>query len=143
MNLRVLVSLNWTLGIVFFAVALAWPFIQEKMIVPAQRSTIEQAVELIVREEMGHYTTAHDILHFDYGDMPTTLRDQAGISSHSGTNDFEYSAFVDDKGILVIKARPRKDLVQSGAISAETYTVRIKNIDTQERGECGWGIKLN
>ncbi len=119
---RFFTPLNWTLGVLFFAVAVFFPVLDEQFLTGSKRLLAEQVVDRIARQQERHYQLKETYVFFPEGAMPPAFRSELGLDG-SREGDFSYAVFPDAEGRrLIIQARVTESRIRRGSLPPLTYT---------------------
>lgn len=133
--IRLLIPLNLVLGACFFAVAIFYPILDQKLFFGNKKVVAEQIVENIARAEQRSFQVQERYVYFDFGGMPDAIRNEAGLNQQRAS-DFEFKV---QRGVgkneIVIQARVRDELVRDADLPPLTYTyVRDPDASTEKKG---------
>lgn len=123
--MRLITSLNWTLGVVLLITAIAYPVVGG-LYANARYSAAERTVEELIKAENGYFTLKNQYLSFN-----TLLEGkQAPFSklslNPSESDDHEYQAYISEKdGLLIIQAFVSPEAVREDNVPPAIYEARI------------------
>ncbi len=123
--MRLIISLNWTLGILLLVTAIAYPFVGG-LYANARYSAAERTVEELIKAENRYFTLKNQYLSFN------TLIEgkQAPFSqlslNPSESDDHEYQAYISENdGLLVIQAFVGPEAIRDDNVAPAIYEARI------------------
>lgn len=133
---RLITAVNSMLGTVLVLVALSFPFLRDGLIAEVRHTKVEGVVRLIAEEERSFYRSRSRFFNFALGDTSVGFPNKT-VELVSATRDtgFEYEAFGDFDGNLVVRAHPtRKELLEAWS-SPQVLTFRTHPKRNEEKLE--------
>jgi uncharacterized membrane-anchored protein YhcB (DUF1043 family) len=114
--------MNWAIGTVALVAGLALPFINTRMSLPAIRSEAENTIQLLANAERQLQDLQHPFALFSDSLLPLELSNQISLPEK---RSFEYEAFINSKGLLVLRAYTKPSEVLKGRIAPGVYELRM------------------
>lgn len=134
---QLIIPLNWTLGVLFLAVAILFPVFDDKMLTGQKKTVAEQMVERIAKIEQNHYQSRESYLLFTSDAVPQEVQEQAGLD-RVRQGEFVYDVFWNDTGTdLIIRAQAATALVKRGSMPPLVYTLQ-RNVSTGRITQKQW-----
>jgi hypothetical protein len=118
---RLLVPLNWVIGTVALCIGLAWPY-YVKISVHAIQNEAEGTIQLLANGERQLQDMQHPFETFSNSALPAELSKQVSIPKGGR---FEYEAFINTKGILVLRAYSKTNGIRQGKVPPGIYELRM------------------
>ncbi|CAK0744027.1 hypothetical protein CCP3SC1_1430001 [Gammaproteobacteria bacterium] len=115
---RLLVSFNWVVGTLALVIGLGWPFINVKMVIPAIRSEAEGTIKLLANAEQELHESRRPFAVFVESALPDELAHRVSLPSG---NRYDYEAFINEKGYLVLRAYVKPPEVLKGRVIPGVY----------------------
>lgn len=119
---RLLIPINWVIGTLVLVVGLAWPFFNTRLNMPAIRSEAEKTIQLLANAERQLQDLKRPFVIFSDSLLPIELSNQISLPSE---RRFEYEAFINSKGQLILRAYTKPPEVLKGYISPGVYELRM------------------
>jgi hypothetical protein len=120
--INLLISINWVLGVCFFAIAILFPVLDQKFLSGGKKVVAEQVVDRISRLEQRNFQLQESYIFFAGGQMPPSIRDEIGLSSTEAT-DFVYEVYQGkNREAFIIKARVSDKLIKQSTLPPLVYT---------------------
>jgi hypothetical protein len=119
---RLLIPMNWVLGTIALVVGLGWPFINTRLMLPAIRSEAESTIQLLANAERQLQDLKRPFALFSDSLLPSELSNQVSLPRE---RRYEYEAFIDVKGRLVLRAYTKPSEVLKGRISPGVYELSM------------------
>jgi hypothetical protein len=133
---RLLIPINWTVGTLALILALVWPFLNTRINIPAIRAEAEGTVKLLVDAERQIYYMQRPFVLFSDSALPPELASKVTISNVSR---YDYEAFINPKGQLVLRAYTKPPEVLKGSIIPGVYEFIMDSGGAIRSGQW-WGL---
>jgi hypothetical protein len=133
---RLLIPINWTVGTLALIISLAWPFFNTRMNIPAIRAEAEGTIKLLADAERQLHDMQRPFSLFTDSALPPELLSKVGIPNDSRYN---YEAFVNPKGQLVLRAYTKPPEVLKGRIIPGVYEFVMDGAGAIGSGQW-WGL---
>ncbi|CAK0755763.1 hypothetical protein CCP3SC15_200015 [Gammaproteobacteria bacterium] len=134
MEERLLISVNWVVGTVALLAGLAWPFVNVQMVIPAMRAEAEGTIRALVNAERQLPDLQRPLALFMESALPPELSQKISLPRD---RHYEYEAFVNEKGALVLRAYTKPPEVLNGRLIPGVYELTMDAADGHWLGLSG------
>jgi hypothetical protein len=128
---RLIVSFNWAIGTIILLIGLIWPYLNVYMFLPAIRMEAEGTINLLANAERQFRDLQRPFVLFKKTEFPSNLAQKVTLPT---TRRYEYDAFIDEKGHLILRAYSKPDEVMKGNIIPGIYELSMDSVGGGDNG---------
>lgn len=122
--LRLIASINWMIGCLALAAAVAYPFYQQVTVEKA-KAAAAAAVDRIVQGERLYNAQSNGAFVYFQSNKPEMIRSSLQITMAGLETDFLYDTYSDREHLLVVRAVSNDMAVRAGRIPPLLYTYSV------------------
>jgi len=123
--IRILTSINWVIGTLALIAALAYPFVNQYLVVPVTQAVGKGIVDQIAKEQREHFVRFEKYIYFPPSG-PVFEKAMRALNRTELDPDFDIEAYADDENSLVIRATTAPSLLRKGWVGPMVYEYKIR-----------------